>query len=85
MVSQVAALRAAIEALDLGDEHAALVAYCEGLAETIDEHPERASLWREYRPALEILLRVGESAADDGEKALLALVRPPMVDAAEAG
>lgn len=85
MVSQVAELRKTVEALELGGEHAALVAYCEGLAETIDEHPERATLWREYRPALETLLRVGEVARDDGQAALLELVRTPVGDSAEAG
>lgn len=80
MVSQLDALHETVAALNLRDEHAALVAYCEGLAEVIDEYPDRASLWREYRPALELLVSVGESAADDGEAAFLELVRSPVGD-----
>lgn len=85
MVSQRAELRKTVEALTLGEEHAALVAYCEGLAEALDEFPERATLWREYRPALELLLRVGEVAEDDGQATFLALVRTSVGDAEEAG
>jgi hypothetical protein len=84
MVSQLDALHETVAALSLRDEHAALVAYCEGLAEVLDEFPDRASLWREYRPALELLVSVGESAADDGEAAFLELVRSPVGDS-EAG
>ena len=84
MVSQLDALHATIEALGLRDEHSALVAYCEGLAEVIDEHPERATLWREYRPALEILARVGETNEDDGSAQLLELVRTPIRHEADA-
>lgn len=77
MVSQLDALHETVEALNVRDEHAALVAYCEGLAEVLDAYPDRASLWREYRPALELLLSVGEGA-DDGEAAFLELVRSPV-------
>ena len=80
MVSQLDALHETVKALEVKDEHAALVAYCEGLAEVLDEHPDRASLWREYRPALELLLSVGEGAADDGEAAFLELVRTEVGD-----
>lgn len=85
MVSQVEALERTIAVLSLGTEHDALVAYCLGLAEAIDGHPDRASLWREYRPALELLARVGEGSEDDGQAALLELVRTPMGDKANAG
>lgn len=77
---QVEALREAVKALDIRPEHGALVAYCEGIASVIDEHPERATLWREYRPALEMLLTVGEVASDDGQAALLELVSTPVGD-----
>lgn len=78
MVSQVEAIRATVEALNLGPEHKALIDYCVGLAQVIDDHPERATLWREYRPALELLLRVGEADVDDGSAALLQLVQTPV-------
>ncbi len=67
-----------LEGIEFGVECGALVAYCEGLAEVIDEHPERASLWREYRPALEMLVRLAEVEDDDGSAALLELVRAPV-------
>lgn len=82
MVSQHAALLKAIESMKLGPEHGALIAYCEGLAEVIDEHPERATLWREYRPAIEMLLASGEvDEEDDGQAALLRLVSTPVGNA----
>ncbi len=77
VTSQVEALRRVVEVLELGPEFGALVAYCVGLAEVIDQHPERATLWREYRPAIELLLHVGESGEDDGAASLLQLVRTP--------
>jgi hypothetical protein len=64
--------------LELGPEFGALVAYCRGLAEVIDEFPGRATLWREYRPAIELLLHVGQSGEDDGGAFLLQLVSTPM-------
>jgi hypothetical protein len=85
MVSQVEALERTIGVLSLGQEHDALVAYCLGLATALDEHPDRASLWREYRPALELLGRVGEGADDDGEGSLLQLVRTAVGYEADAG
>lgn len=80
MVSQAAALAETVEHLNLRPEHRALVAYCEGLAAALDEYPSRATLWREYRPAIELLLEVGE-ASDDGEAALLELVSTPVRNA----
>jgi hypothetical protein len=79
MVSQVEALGATVTALDLGCEYRALIAFCEGLAEQIDLHPDRASLWREYRPALERLLVLGD-VADDDQASFLNLVRTPVRD-----
>lgn len=78
MVSQAEALRSTVEMMDLKPEHTALIACCEGLAEQIDLHPERATLWREYRPAVEFLLSVAEDGADDGQTAFLELVRSPV-------
>lgn len=74
MVSQSEALAESLEALDLRPEHAALVGYCRGLAAAIDQFPSRATLWREYRPAIELLLAAGEGAESDGEARLLELV-----------
>ncbi len=85
MVSQTEALAISVEALNLRPEHRALVAYCEGIADALDAHPERASLWREYRPALEILLQVGEVSDSDGQAAFLELVSTPVRDTKKAG
>lgn len=78
MVSQAEALAETVEALNLRPEHRALIAYCEGLAAALDEYPARATLWREYRPAIELLLQVGEASEGDGEAALLKLVSTPL-------
>ncbi len=85
MVSQVEALAESVAALNLKPEHRALVAYCEGIADALDAHPDRASLWREYRPALEILLVVGEVGESDGQAAFLELVSTPVRDSEKAG
>jgi hypothetical protein len=85
MVSQAEAFREMIAGLEIAPEHAALVAYCEGMAEQIDEKPWVASLWREYRPALEFLVRASEVDEDDGQAALLELVRTPLGDAKKSG
>jgi hypothetical protein len=85
MVSQAEALKEALAAMDLRPEHRALVGYCEGLAEALDEFPSRATLWREYRPAIELLLAVGEAKADDGKAQLLSLVSTPVRDSTKAG
>lgn len=85
MVSQVEALAKTVAALNLRPEHEALRAYCEGLATALDEFPQRATLWREYRPALELLLVAGEVAEDDGQAAFLRLVSAPVGDAKKAG
>lgn len=85
VTSQVEGLQRTVAALELGPEADALVAYCFGLAEALDACPEKAALWREYRPALELLLRVGEVEEDDGQAAFLRLVRPPIRDAADTG
>src|ERR1039457_921311 len=73
--SQVEACQATIDALELGPEDEALKAYCLGLAEVLDQRPGQATLWAEYRPALELLRIVGDSDADAGNAVLLDLVR----------
>ncbi len=85
MVSQAEALAETVEHLNLRPEHRALVAYCEGLAAALDEYPARATLWREYRPAIELLLVVGEASESDGEAALLELVSTPVRNSKKAG
>lgn len=84
-VSQLGAVREMIAALDLRPEHRGLVAYCEGLAEVIDQRPGQATLWAEYRPALEALLAAGEVQEDDGQTDLLRLVRTPVGDPKKSG
>jgi len=76
-VTLTAGLEATLEALELGPEHEALIAYCRVLADHIDNDKDDAALWREYRPALMALLAFGESESD-GQAALIELVRPPI-------
>ena len=72
MVSQAEAFRKMANDLGLGAEFAALLAFCEGIAEAIDSNPKSPGLWGEYRMALERLLLAGE--ADDGEASVLELM-----------
>ena len=82
---QADALRETVSGMELKPEHGALVAYCEGLAEQIDLHPERATLWREYRPAVEFLISLADVDEEDGQAAFLELVRSPVGDKAKSG
>ena len=81
VTSQAAALDAAVGTLELGPEHDLLVAYCRGIAEQIDLFPSRATLWREYRPAVELLVNAGRVEEDDGQATFLQLVSTPVGDA----
>ena len=78
-MSQADAFRSMVAGLQLGPEFAALVAFCEGLAEQIDLFPGRATLWREYRPALERLILAGD--VEDGEATVLELMHSALGDA----
>lgn len=49
----------------------ALVAICQSLADAVDEDPQNASLWREYRAA-EAALRATDDQNDDEFSTLLA-------------
>lgn len=81
----VDALEGTLEALELGDEHEAIVEACRGLAAACDANPSSAALWREYRETLELVMLAGEKVEDDGHARLLELVRPPVRDEKTAG
>ena len=56
----------------LKPEHAALVTMVQGLASSVDEEPQNASLWREFRAALETLRQIGlEDEQDEDEISLI--------------
>lgn len=85
MRNQAAAVKKALKAMRLGDEHEALKAYCIGLAEVIDANPKSPGLWGEYRQALDTLLSVAEVGETDGQAALLRLVSTPVGDSETTG
>ncbi len=68
MAANTAALRQTIRELTdagrLQDVDAALVTLVRSLAAAVDEDSGNASLWREYRAALAILLEVGAEDED---------------------
>lgn len=43
----------------------ARIEICRLLAEAVDEHPENANLWRQYREAEEVLRSVGSKDVED--------------------
>lgn len=72
MSLNAAAVARTVEALRvagrLQDEHAATVQMVESLALAVDSDPGNASLWREFRAALDSLMRIGEvNDADQDE------------------
>lgn len=52
----------------LRPEHSAVVAMVEGLASSVDEEPGNASLWREFRAALETLRQIGLEGEQDEDE-----------------
>lgn len=72
MSLNAAAVARTVEALRvagrLQDEHAATVQMVESLALAVDSDPGNASLWREFRAALDSLLKVGEVNNDDADE-----------------
>jgi hypothetical protein len=60
-------------------EHAAVVTMVQGLASSVDEEPQNASLWREFRAALETLRRIGLEGQDDQDEIslIIAALRGP--------
>lgn len=85
-MTQVESLAITIEALAqlgrLEDIDAATVAVAQGLAAAVDADPTNASLWREFRAAVETLRGVGaESSNDDAfAQAIAAIMRPEVRD-----
>ena len=52
----------------LRPEHAALVTMVQGLASSVDDEPHNASLWREFRAALETLRQIGLEGQEDEDE-----------------
>jgi hypothetical protein len=69
------AIEQTIEALRLAGRleqvNTALIAICQTLADAVDQDPQNASLWREYRAA-ESALRATDDQNDDEFSSLLA-------------
>jgi hypothetical protein len=83
--SNRAALEASLTALGgLTDRHGALVAAARSLAVAVDAEQGNASLWREYRAALAVLLEVGLGVDDVDSVEFAASVRTPLRDASVA-
>jgi hypothetical protein len=61
----------------------ALVTAAQTLADAVDAEPGHASLWREYRSALNDLRGVGGSDDDDEFSKVLAALRPEVGDVEE--
>lgn len=82
-VSNVHAVQQTIGALTsdgkLRPEHSAVVAMVQGLASSVDDEPGNASLWREFRAALETLRQIGlEGEQDEDEiSVIIAALRGP--------
>jgi len=87
------AVQQTIDALEadgkLRDEHAAVVAMVRGLAASVDGEPGNASLWREFRAALETLRQIGLEGEDDEDEVqlIIAAIRggPQVLDAKKSG
>lgn len=57
----------------LRPEHAALVTMVLGLASSVDVEPQNASLWREFRAALETLRQIA-SEGEENEDEISAII-----------
>lgn len=83
MAKNITAANRAIRALDLGDEHAALVELVRTLARSLDFggcescKTSDAMIAREYRQALKQLADVGGGGDDDGTADFLVSIRTP--------
>jgi len=70
----------------LSDADEALVVMVKGLARAVDEDPQNAALWREYRAAMSLLREAATpDDSDDGEEdrgSFLRSVQTPMGDTA---
>jgi hypothetical protein len=79
--SQKAGLDRTLRALQdtgrLSGEHEALVALAKGLAAALDEAPENAALWREYRAVVATVAEAGTDDPDDDTKRFLFTIRTP--------
>ncbi len=64
-MSNAAAVEVTLAALELGPEHQALEVAARSLAEAVDDNPDNASLWREYRQALATLDEVAPTTDVD--------------------
>jgi len=77
--SNVAAIEVLIEALfalgRLEKVDSARVEICRLLARAVDEHPENANLWRQYREAEDILRQVGANDVEDFNEVIASIWR----------
>ena len=75
--TNVLAMEALIEALwqmgRLEKVDSARVEICRLLARSVDEHPENANLWRQYREAEDVLRTVGANDVEDFNSVIAAI------------
>jgi hypothetical protein len=77
--SNVVAIEVLIETLfalgRLEKVDSARVEICRLLARAVDEHPENANLWRQYREAEDILRQVGANDVEDFNEVIASIWR----------
>ena len=77
--SNVVAIETLIETLHalgrLEKVDSARVEICRLLARAVDEHPENANLWRQYREAEDILRQVGANDVEDFNEVIASIWR----------
>jgi hypothetical protein len=77
--SNVVAIEVLIETLfalgRLEKVDSARVEICRLLARAVDEHPENANLWRQYREAEDVLRQVGANDVEDFNEVLASIWR----------
>ena len=88
--SNVVAIEVLIEALftlgRLEKVDSARVEICRLLARAVDEHPENANLWRQYREAEDVLRQVGANDVEDFNEVIASIWRDAALrDAPESG
>lgn len=88
--SNVVAIEVLIEALftlgRLEKVDSARVEICRLLARAVDEHPENANLWRQYREAEDVLRQVGANDVEDFNEVIASIWRDAALrDSPESG
>lgn len=78
-MKQVTAARKLIKTLEIEPEDQALAEMVLGLAKAVDEDPQNAALWREFRSAMVSLREATTPDTDDDARAFLYSIKTPRV------